>query len=203
MFGSSIATYRRSHHKTYVKSVFHGAYRRKVFEKVGLFNENLGRTEDNEMHYRITKAGYRICYTPDIVSYQHTRNTWHGMIKQKYGNGYWIGLTVGICIKCFSVYHFIPFCFVLALIIGGILAVGDIGWPLVTLVILYSLVNILMSVASIVNEKKKHLSYLLLPFIFVSLHISYGIGTIIGLLKMPFWRKKLKTSENFWESLEK
>ena len=28
MFGSSIATYRRSHHKTYVKSVFHGAYRR-------------------------------------------------------------------------------------------------------------------------------------------------------------------------------
>ena len=55
----------------------------------------------------------------------------------------------------------------------------------------------------IVNEKKKHLSYLLLPFIFVSLHISYGIGTIIGLLKMPFWRKKLKTSENFWESLEK
>ena len=131
---------------------------------------------------------------PDIVSYQHTRNTWHGMIKQKYGNGYWIGLTVGICIKCFSVYHFIPFCFVLALIIGGILAVGGIGWPLVTLVILYSLVNILMSVASIVNEKKKHLSYLLLPFIFVSLHISYGIGTIIGLLKMPFWRKKLKTS---------
>ena len=203
MFGSSIATYRRSHHKTYVKSVFHGAYRREVFEKVGLFNENLGRTEDNEMHYRITKAGYRICYTPDIVSYQHTRNTWHGMIKQKYGNGYWIGLTVGICIKCFSVYHFIPFCFVLALIIGGILAVGGIGWPLVTLVILYSLVNILMSVASIVNEKKKHLSYLLLPFIFVSLHISYGIGTIIGLLKMPFWRKKLKTSENFWESLEK
>ena len=28
------------HHKTYVKSVFHGAYRREVFEKAGLFNEN-------------------------------------------------------------------------------------------------------------------------------------------------------------------
>ena len=96
---------------------------------------------------------------------------------------------MGICIKCFSVYHFIPFCFVLALIIGGILAVGGIGWPLVTLVILYSLVNILMSVASIVNEKKKHLSYLLLPFIFVSLHISYGIGTIIGLLRCHFGEK--------------
>ena len=109
-FGSSIATYRRSHHKTYVKSVFHGAYRREVFEKAGLFNENLGRTEDNEMHYRILKAGYKICYNPKIISYQHTRNTWRGMIKQNYGNGYWIGLTVGICPRCFSIYHFVNCC---------------------------------------------------------------------------------------------
>ena len=34
----------------------------------GLFNENLGRTEDNEMHYRIRKAGYKICFNPDIIS---------------------------------------------------------------------------------------------------------------------------------------
>ena len=121
MFGSSIATYRRSHHKTYVKSVFHGAYRREVFEKAGLFNENLGRTEDNEMHYRILKAGYKICYNPKIISYQHTRNTWRGMIKQKYGNGYWIGLTVGICPRCFSIYHFVPLSFVIALMFSLIM----------------------------------------------------------------------------------
>lgn len=88
MFGSSIAPYRKGHHKSYVKSVFHGAYRREVFEKAGLFNENLGRTEDNEMHYRIREAGYKICYNPKIISYQHTRNTWSSMIRQKYGNGY-------------------------------------------------------------------------------------------------------------------
>ena len=39
MFGSSIASYRRSHKKKYVKSIFHGAYRKEVFEKAGLFNE--------------------------------------------------------------------------------------------------------------------------------------------------------------------
>ncbi len=83
MFGSSIAPYRKGNHKTYVKSVFHGAYRKEVFEKAGLFNENLGRTEDNEMHYRIRKAGYKICFNPDIISYQNIRNSWCGMLKQK------------------------------------------------------------------------------------------------------------------------
>ena len=48
MFGSSIAPYRAGHHKRYVKSVFHGAYRREVFEKAGLFNEKLGRTQSNK-----------------------------------------------------------------------------------------------------------------------------------------------------------
>ena len=83
MFGSSIAPYRRSEKKTYVKSIFHGAYKREVFEKVGFFNEQLGRTEDNEINYRIREAGYKICYSPDIVSYQHTRNSLKAMLKQK------------------------------------------------------------------------------------------------------------------------
>ena len=56
MFGSSIASYRNNPGKTYVKSLFHAAYRREVFEKVGFFNEELVRTEDNEIHYRMRKA---------------------------------------------------------------------------------------------------------------------------------------------------
>ena len=47
VFGSSAADFRRNGQKRYVKSLFHGAYRREVFEKAGLFNETLGRTEDN------------------------------------------------------------------------------------------------------------------------------------------------------------
>ena len=55
IFGSSIAPYRRNISKRYVSSIFHGAYSREVFENTGLFNENLARTEDNEMNYRIRK----------------------------------------------------------------------------------------------------------------------------------------------------
>lgn len=82
---------------------------KRYLEKAGLFNENLGRTEDNEMHYRIRKAGYKICFNPDIISYQNIRNSWCGMLKQKYGNGHWIGLTLGVCPGCFFYSSFCSF----------------------------------------------------------------------------------------------
>ena len=191
MFGSSIAPFRKGQHKRYVKSVFHGAYRKEVFQKVGKFNENLGRTEDNEMHYRIRKAGYKICYNPHIISYQHTRNSWRGMIRQKIGNGYWIGLTLGICPKCFSIYHFVPFCFVLALTIALILAFCGITKIILLLMGIYLLVNLIMSIIAIYKEKF-YIQYLAIPIIFFSLHVAYGLGTLFGIVKMPFWRKKYK-----------
>ena len=97
LFGSSINVSRHSTKRSYVKTMFHASYCREVFQKVGLFNEMLLRTEDNEMHYRIRKAGYRLCYDPEIVSYQYARSSLKRMLKQKYGNGYWIGLTLGVC----------------------------------------------------------------------------------------------------------
>lgn len=187
MFGSGIAPYRKGHKKRYVKSVFHGAYRREVFEKVGLFNEKLGRTEDNEMHYRIRKAGYRIYFNPGINSYQHTRNTWRKMLKQKYGNGYWIGLTLGIEPNCFSFYHFVPLCFVVGLIASIILMPWSM-WPIGILGVIYLIVNLFMSYIAVKNEKK-YIQYLMLPFIFTSLHIAYGLGTLVGIIHMPFWRR--------------
>lgn len=189
MFGSSIAPYRKGTSKTYVKSVFHGAYRREVFEKAGLFNENLGRTEDNEMHYRIREAGYKICYSPEIISYQHVRGSWKSMLKQKYGNGRWIGLTLSVCPRCFSVFHFVPLCFVLAIIGTILMQCLGIGLPLALLVGAYVTVDLLMSILS-VRGQKKYWQYMLLPVIFFSLHFVYGVGTLVGIIQIPFWRKE-------------
>lgn len=189
MFGSSIASYRRSGKKTYVNSLFHGAYRREVFEKAGLFDEQLGRTEDNEIHYRIRQAGYKICYSPNIVSYQHTRSTLKSMLKQKYGNGYWVALTLKACPKCLSCYHFVPLAFVGAIIATSILAA--VGYPIWGYMMwgAYWTVSIIMAILSVRGHKKK-VQQLLLPILFFLLHISYGIGSLMGLLKLPFWKYK-------------
>ena len=189
MFGSSIAPYRKGKKKTYVKSLFHGAYRREVFERVGLYNEQLGRTEDNEIHYRMRKAGFRLCYTPDIISYQHTRSTLKGMLKQKYGNGYWVALTLKACPGCLAVYHFVPLAFVMAIIITTVLAVTHI--PIFSIIMwsLYWTIAVIMAVMS-VRGKKKCWQQLLLPFLFFALHVSYGVGSLVGIIKLPFWKYK-------------
>lgn len=201
MFGSSFAGYRRkSNEKKYVSSIFHGAYRREVFENVGGFNEDLGRTEDNEFHYRIRQSGYKICQSSNIISYQHIRGTLGSMLRQKYGNGKWVGLTLGVCPKCISLFHFVPFCFVFAIILSVILAV--IGMiikiplmllPLSALFLLYLIADLAMTVMAIIPSKK-HLWQFLLPVVFFLLHFSYGFGTVIGLIKLPLWKSSLDDS---------
>lgn len=200
MFGSSFAGYRRktNESKKYVNSLFHGAYRREVIEEVGGFNENLGRTEDNEFHFRIRTAGYKICQSDKIISYQHIRATLNSMLKQKYSNGKWIGLTAGVCPRCLSIFHFVPFCFVLALILSiTALTVGAFThiWyfllPFVILMSVYILADLLMTVTAIIAAEKKHIIQILLPIIFFLLHCSYGIGTIIGFIMLPKWKSNL------------
>ncbi|MDO5381654.1 MAG: glycosyltransferase family 2 protein [Eubacteriales bacterium] len=189
MFGSSIAPYRNNPGRSYVKSMFHAAYRREVFDKVGFFNEELVRTEDNEIHYRMRKAGYKLCFDPDIISYQHIRSSLPKMLKQKYSNGYWIGVTSMVCPECLSIYHFVPFAFVTAI------AATTVGQAFrktckiasITAKLMwgaYASLAVGMSVLSSVKAKdRRNRTNLLLPVLFLLLHLSYGIGTVAGLLK--------------------
>lgn len=201
MFGSSVSSFRRKGEHAYVKSFFHGAYRREVFEAAGGFREDLGRTEDNELHYRIRQNGFKLCMSPEIISYQYIRPTLRKMCRQKAGNGYWIGLTSGVCPGCLSLYHFIPGAFVFGILFTAVLAAFH--FPLLAILMwgAYALLAVGMSVLAITAEMKKtfHMSYLLLPFLFLLLHVSYGAGTWAGIIRMPFWRRKHKT----WESVNR
>ena len=188
LFGSSIASFRRDVGKMYAKSVFHGAYRREVFETIGGYNEELGRTEDNEIHYRMRKAGFRLCFDPSIISYQHVRSSLKQMIRQKYGNGKWVGLTAGVCPGCLSLYHFVPFAFLLGILVTTILACVGI-WQLAALMWgMYALLALVMT-AACVRDENWNVTSLLLPFLFLILHVCYGVGTAVGLIKLPFWKK--------------
>ena len=189
IFGSGIARYRREEAESYVNTLAHAAYRREVFKTIGGYDERLYRTEDNDIHYRMKKAGYRFLLDPTIISYHHVRCSLRKIIKQKFLNGYWIGLTLGVQPKCFSVYHFIPLLFVIAIISFIIIGIIKSYVPLIILIGIYSLFIIINTIFSIRSEKK-HWSLVLLPDIFFLLHIAYGFGTLYGLIKLPLWLKK-------------
>ena len=188
IFGAGIADFRRKKEREYVSTLAFAMYRKKVFDEVGKYNENLARTEDNEMHYRMRKKGYKFLLSPNIKSFRYARNNFKGMIKQKYGNGKWIGITMYYCPKCFSIYHFVPLMFVLGIIISTILAIFKMPIFIVLMGILYGIFNIL-NIVSVSIKNKFHIEYLILPFIIFSFHIAYGIGTIIGFLHIPPHKK--------------
>ncbi|MDK2901608.1 MAG: hypothetical protein PWR14_512 [Thermosediminibacterales bacterium] len=188
LFGSGIASYRRIKKKKYVSTLAHAAYSREVFQNVGGYDERLARTEDNEIHYRMKKAGYKFFLDPEIKSYHHARNTFSKMLKQKFLNGYWIGLTLGVSPFCFSIYHFVPMLFTLVMITGILLALSGNTLLLKVLAASYGTFSILNTIMSI-SKKKFTPTFLLLPLLFFMLHIYYGVGTIWGLIKLPFWIK--------------
>ena len=176
--GSSIANYRKSDVKRKVNSIFHGMYRKEVFDKVGLADERLLRTEDNEFHYRVRKAGYDIIFNPEIESYQYIRPTFTKMIQQKFANGYWIGLTSHVCRDCLSLFHFGPGVFVATLLVLMILTLVSFV-PLLTVVFLYLLAVLGLSIFEI-SKQKFNPTLLLIPFIMIAIHFAYGVGTIKG-----------------------
>ena len=189
MFGSSISKSRRdTNEKIYVKSFFHATYKREVIEKCGRFNVNLLRTEDNEFHYRIRQNGYKFCFSPLIKSSQFARMSLKKMTKQKYGNGYWIGKTIKYCPGCISIFHLVPFAFLMAIIAFLIPLIWGLWYFIAGLGALYFLFGIYSAVIS--GIKNGFTRYqILIPFMFLILHLSYGFGTLFGLLSINRFKK--------------
>lgn len=184
MFGAGIASYRKTtNQRKYVNSLFHGCYRKDVLENVGLFNEELVRTEDNEYHYRIREHGYKICYDSGIKSYYQTRNTLKGMLKQKFNNGVWIGKTLFKCPGCLSIFHLVPGVFVCAILLTTVLAMVGIPWLAIIMWCAYGAANIIMTVMACIQSKRLSGYSILLPVIFLMLHVFYGLGTVIGVIQ--------------------
>lgn len=191
MFGSSVASYRRAERDCYAKSLFCGMYRREVYDRVGHYDERLPRTEDNDMAYRVRQAGFRLRYCPEIVFYQHARSSLRGMLRQKFLNGLWIGRTVAVQPGCLSAFHFVPLAFVLAILFTGALAWAGIAFPAV---LLWSAYGLCMGAFSVMEWRKKPFFWekLLLPVLFLLLHVGYGAGTLVGLLSLPVWLGRVK-----------
>ena len=188
MFGGGFTFFRRGEVCKYTNTLAFAAYKKEVFDATGFYNERLVRTEDNDMHYRMQKAGYKFFFNPEIVSYRYCRSSFSKLIRQKYLNGYWVGLTMAVQPKAFSVFYFVPFLFVIGLIFFSILTIL-IPWTLVAYLSAYSII-LALSLFAAIAKSGVYPALLLLPIILFCLHIGYGIGTIKGLTMIPSWLKQ-------------
>lgn len=83
------ARYRDANAEGFVDTVFLGAFRRKVFELVGGYDEGAITNEDAELNQRLLAAGRRIYLSRKIVVQYVPRDSFRSLAKQyyKYGKG--------------------------------------------------------------------------------------------------------------------
>jgi succinoglycan biosynthesis protein ExoA len=83
------AKYRSAEAEGYVDTVFLGAFRRRVFETVGLWDPGAITNEDAELNQRILDSGGQIYLSRDIVVHYFPRDSFRSLARQyyKYGAG--------------------------------------------------------------------------------------------------------------------
>ena len=178
-----------------VDTLFCGCYKREVFDKIGLFNEDLVRSQDIEFNKRLTKAGGKILLVPEIVSYYYAQSKFKSFVKSNFCNGAWIIIPFMYSnIIPLSWRHLIPIVFVISLISTAVFSFffQAFLWLFLFISGSYLLANLYFSVK--IAVEKKVLRYIfIMPVIFASLHITYGVGSLWGLLRITvskqFWSK--------------
>lgn len=194
-FGAGIADFRNPKEKPfYADTIGYGAYRRDVFAAAGGYHEHLVRNQDNEIHYRMSRAGFRFYFDPAITSTHFVRPTWSAFFRQKFLNGYWIALASTIQPACFAPRHFVPFVFTLALTGGLLLGLAQgIWWMLASALVSYLALALLFAGKECRSDKFKHpFWFLSLPPAFLLTHLSYGLGTLVGFFRAPLFRWGLR-----------
>lgn len=183
-FGVGNSHFRTDGESGYVDTVPFGAFRKEVFEKVGLFNPELPRSEDNDMNSRIRAAGGKIFLAADIRFTYFCRDTVGGLLNQGIKNGNALFLTLRKNPKAMSLRHFIPFLFVLSLIVMPVLSLIHKLFGLLFLaeLSLYTLLNVYFSLFH--GEKKNFIYKIVLYPLF---HIVYGVGSLLGALNIKLY----------------
>lgn len=186
-FGVGDSHFRTGGKNGYVDTVPFGAFRREVFDKVGLYDERLDRNQDNELNFRIRDNGGKIYLAQDIRFTYYSRDTVKGIVKMARQNGKWNVLTMKIMPGSMGVRHFVPLAFVLSLIVLPLLSLvlGWVKYLLIAELAAYLLLDVLFSAKAANNPRE----FFVLLFLFPLFHISYGVGSLEGIATLVTSKK--------------
>lgn len=192
-FGVGNALFRYSRKEQYVDTVAFGAYRRQLFDEIGLFDEDLVYNEDDEFNCRVRKHGGRIFLTPAIVSFYYTRTSLRQLWEQyfRYGLG-----KVGVIRRhpqAAMVRHFVPGALVSTLLASSLLGLlsPPLRWVFGLVLAGYLAISLLFSTCISARHGWRHLPFL--PAAFACLHFGYGLGFLAGLPRL--WIRKARSNE--------
>ena len=171
-----------------VDTVPFGCFRRDLFDRIGYFDEQLTRNQDDEFNGRIIKNGGKIYLLPNLVIDYYARDTVAKVYKMFYQYGLFKPLVNKKLGSPATLRQFVPLFFTLGLVLGPLtfLISPIFVWIYVAAVICYLSVATLFSIRS--ASSLKHL--LMQVWVYFVVHFAYGWGYINGIIDLIFKRSK-------------
>lgn len=165
----------------WVDTVPFGCFRRDVFDKIGLFDEELVRNQDDEFNGRIIQNGGKILLLPQVVTDYFARSSINKTAKMFYQYGLFKPLVNKKLQKPTTLRQFFPPLFVGGILFGGVLSLFSctIRWIYLPILVLY----ILIAFFAGLRCTRRWPDILWMPVVFAAIHVCYGCGYWIGLFK--------------------
>lgn len=169
-----------------VDTVPFGCFHRSIFDKVGLYDEELVRNQDDELNARIIKAGGKIYLIPQLVCEYYARDTAKKVYKMFYQYGVFKPLVNKKLGSPATVRQFFPLFFVLGLLAGPVvcLLLPVLWWAYFAVIMLWFILATSFSLKDSMNLKR----ILTQNWIYFVVHFGYGWGYIVGIYKILFHR---------------
>lgn len=182
-FGVGGARFHYSATEEWVDTAYMGAWRREIFERVGGFDEEMVRNQDDELSYRIRAGGGRVLLDPTIRSRYYPRGTLRTLWRQYFQYGYWKVRVLQKHALQMRARQFAPPALVLALATLAVLApfAESARLALGALVGVYLVSNLAASAWTARRADAGAAPWL--PVVFATLHLSYGAGFLAGLAR--------------------
>jgi glycosyltransferase involved in cell wall biosynthesis len=173
----------------WVDTVAFGCYRRDVFARVGNFDEELVRNQDDEYNARILRRGGRLLLVPDVTSRYAARGSLAALWRMYWQYGRYKPLVIRKVGQVVTVRQLVPAAFVAALVLGvAALPLGaPAAWALGALCAAY-LTGALASGAQLARRVGPSAG-LLAAAVFPVLHLSYGAGFLVGACALLLGRR--------------
>lgn len=172
-----------------VDTVYLGSWPREVFDRIGFFDEELVRNQDDEFNLRLTRNGGKIWQSPRIKSWYHPRESLRALLRQYLQYGYWKVRVIQKHKLPASMRHLVPGLFVL---LFGTLPILAFWWPLMGWAWLGVVGTYLLAIvgASWMSAAQEGWRFLpVLPFVFACYHFGYGYGFLRGVWDFVICRR--------------
>jgi|ETNmetMinimDraft_2_1059921.scaffolds.fasta_scaffold03351_4 glycosyltransferase involved in cell wall biosynthesis len=166
--------------------------KKKVVERVR-FDEKLFPGEDPKFISDALKEGFRVAYSPEIIVHHQRRPEVGSLVKQIFNYGLARPRKESFFETLKKPFFFIPSLFVvyLVMMIGSVLNDPSITGSVIGLEFsslsffwfLPFLAYVLLALLFSLYESLRHgdlLAFFVLPFVFLSIHVSYGVGMLKG-----------------------